>query len=199
METIPSDKQLKLIALVLPEPLYAFVRAEQNYIAETWGCRQSLRTPPHITLIPPISISTEESLQLGKIAADVASKNLKFEIKVNGYDAFPPKVIFIKPNFPKELHLLYMSLRGSILSVLNNVLDRYPDESFHPHITIAYRDVDPQQFKEMWKYYRNKKVKMYTTIDSFCILQNVGGEWVVEKEFGLSAGNATNEMQSMIR
>src|SRR5687768_2551403 len=98
IEHVDSETQLKLVAIVLPEPLFSYVRAEQTYIAETWGPRQSLRTPPHITIIPPLHLLPDEIARLNEIAKEIASANPMFELKVNGFGAFPPRVIFIKPN-----------------------------------------------------------------------------------------------------
>jgi len=181
-----SDTQLKLIAIVLPDPLFSLVREEQNFIARTWGCRQALRVPPHITLIPPLSIKEKESKELESIAKEVATHRKPFSIKINGYDTFSPRVIFLKPNFPYELGLLYTELRDAIVPKIPQALSRYPDESFHPHITLAYRDLTPDQFKEMWKHYKNKKAKFLIDINQFNILVNTEEGWMIESTYELA-------------
>lgn len=191
-----SDTQLKLIAIVVPEPVYSYARAEQEYIAQTWGPRQSLRNPPHITLIPPLQLLPDEVSKLQDIAHEMASTNFSFELKVNGFESFPPRVIFIKPNFPKELNLLYLRMRNAIRASIPNALNRFPDESFHPHITIAYKDVKPEQFKSMWKYYRNKKVRFTVSIDRFCMLDNRDGQWVIEAQYPLAVERSSGEIQA---
>jgi 2'-5' RNA ligase len=180
-----SDKQLKLIAIVLPEPLFSMVREEQNFIAKTWGCRQALRVPPHITLIPPLSVKEKESKEIESVTKEVAAHRKPFTMKITGYDTFSPRVIFLKPNFPYELGLLYNSLRDSIIPKIPQALNRYPDESFHPHITLAYRDLTPDQFKEMWRHYKNKKAKYLFDVNQISILVNTEDGWVIENTFQL--------------
>jgi len=180
------DKQLKLIAIVLPEPLFSFVRDEQNYIASTWGPRQALRVPPHITLIPPLSVGEAESNDLKSIATEVASHRKPFLLKIHGYDTFSPRVIFLKPNLTYELGLLYTNLRDMVLPRIPQAMNRYPDESFHPHITLAYRDLTPDQFREMWKYFKPRKAKYSVEINQFSILNNTEEGWVVESTYELN-------------
>lgn len=180
-----SDKQLKLIAIVLPEPLFSLVREEQNFIAKTWGCRQALRVPPHVTIIPPLSVKEKEVKELESIAKEVAGHRKPFSMKITGYDTFSPRVIFLKPNFPYELGLLYTNLRDAIIPKIPQALNRYPDESFHPHITLAYRDLTPDQFKEMWRHYKNKKAKYTIDINQISILVNTEDGWVIESSYEL--------------
>ena len=95
--------QLKLIAIVLPEPLFSFVREQQKYISDTWGCRHALRTPPHITIMPPLSLSNNEVTILEGIAKDAAKRIESFTLHISGYGAFKPRVVFLQPDLPEEL------------------------------------------------------------------------------------------------
>ena len=108
------DTQLKLIAVVLPEPLFSYVKEQQNFIADTWGCCKALRTPPHITLIPPMSLKAEEILILESILSKIAEKNSRFVLDVNEYEAFRPRVVYLNTTLPKELSKLYSDLRNTI-------------------------------------------------------------------------------------
>jgi len=186
METEPkTDKKLKLVAIVPPEPLFSFVKEEQNFIAQKWNARQALRTPPHITLIPPISLDERESAELERISNEIASQHPSFRLKVTRYDSFSPKVIYLKPNFPHALSVLYTGLMKTILVKIPHAMQKYPYESFVPHITLAYRDLDPLRFKEVWKYYKNKKVNFAVDINRISILDNTSDGWVITSEYDL--------------
>src|SRR5687767_13566476 len=121
------DTQLKLIAVVLPEPLFSFVKEQQNFIADTWGCCKSLRTPPHITLIPPLSLKMEEIDILESILSTIAVKNNPFVLEVNQYEAFKPRVVYLNTPTPKGLSKLYSELRHTIEKKIPHVFHRYPD------------------------------------------------------------------------
>lgn len=190
METeLKTDKKLKLVAIVPPEPLYSFVKEEQNFIAQKWNARQALRTPPHITLIPPISLDEDESVELERISQETASNHPSFRLKVTRYDSFSPKVIYLKPSFPHALSVLYTDLMKTILANIPHAMQKYPYESFVPHITLAYRDLDPLRFKEVWKYYKNKKVNFTVDIDRICILDNTPDGWVITNTYELTGNN----------
>ena len=188
METeLKTDKKLKLVAIVPPEPLFSFVKEEQNFIAQKWNVRQALRTPPHITLIPPISLDEGESEELDRISKEIASMHASFRLKVTKYETFSPKVIYIKPSFPYVLRVLYTDLMDAIIAKIPHAIQKYPYESFVPHITIAYRDLDPLRFKEVWKYYKNKKVNFAVDIERICILDNSAEGWVISDSYELTA------------
>ena len=55
-----QQSQLKLIALLLSETISQQVKKEQLYISKTWGPKHALRTPPHLTIIPPIDVTPGE-------------------------------------------------------------------------------------------------------------------------------------------
>lgn len=184
---LKTDKKLKLVAIVPPEPLYSFVKEEQNFIAQKWNARQALRTPPHITLIPPISLNEGESEELKRISQEIASKHPSFRLKVNRYDSFNPKVIYLKPSFPHALSVLYTDLLKMILANIPHAMQKYPYESFVPHITLAYRDLDPLRFKEVWKYYKNKKVNFAVDINRISILDNTADGWVISDSYELTS------------
>lgn len=177
---------LKLIALLPSAEISATVRGEQQYIADEFGPKHALRTPPHITIIPPIQLDGTEEKQLWKIAGAVALESKSFQIKLNGYGTFRQGVVFINMSVPEELTALYKSWRKQLMASMPHVLNKYPDRPYHPHLTLAHRDVTPQQFKEMWKYYADRKYKSTFEVNSFWVLKHVGKGWEKEKEFRIS-------------
>ena len=65
------------------------------------------------------------------------------------------------------------------------ILARYPDREYHPHITLAHRDVDPKQFHEMWAHYKIQRYEKTIMIRQFCILANSKDGWAPEKFYTL--------------
>ena len=177
------DKQLKLIAIVLPEPLASFVREQQKFISETWGCRQALRTPPHITLIPPLKLTDKEILAVESIVYDMSQNHSVFILNINGFDAFKPRVVFIKPDLPEDLKLLQSNLEKGISKRFPGLLEN--DRDFHPHITLAYRDVTPEKFKEIWKHFRRKEFNTSVKVDRIQILDHTKEGWIKGKSYVL--------------
>ena len=57
---------------------------------------------------------------------------------------------------------------------------------FHPHITIAFRDLRKEKFYEALAYFKTQAYNFTFTINSFCLLKHTGKEWLVHKEFDFS-------------
>lgn len=179
------DKNLKLIAIVPPEPVYSSIRKEQEYIAATWGPVHALRTPPHLTIVPPISLSSAEIGLLFGMAGAFAGSVPPFRMELRDYGSFRPRVIFINPILNHTLHDLYDLWNQAIIARMPHVLDKYPERPFHPHITLAHKDVTHPQFDKMWRYYNHKKYHATFEVDHFCILKYTEEGWVVEEKFYL--------------
>ena len=174
---------LKLIALIIPEPLKTLVIEEQELIRDRWGPKHALRTPPHLTIIPPIEVSDEEITRLWTLAKEIANQTGPFEIEFNGYGAFKPRVVFINLQASSPLEHLYRNWRTSLERNMGHVLEKYPDRPYHPHLTLAHRDVDRVIFSEMWSYFKEKEIKANVTFDRFCILKHHAAGWSIEEEF----------------
>jgi 2'-5' RNA ligase len=174
---------LKLIAIIPPEPLYSDIRNEQTYIAATWGPKRALRTPPHITIIPPMLLNPDEVGWLYGIAYAIAGTVAPFSIQLKNYSSFKPRVIFISPIVSPALSDLHSIWHQAIITRMPHVLAKYPDRPYHPHLTLAHKDVTHTQFDSMWKYYADKPYLASFNADRFCILTHTDDGWSVEKEY----------------
>ena len=177
------DQHLKLIAILPPEPVFSEVRKEQEFIATTWGPEHALRTPPHITIIPPISVESNDIGLLYGMADMIAYSESPFKMQLRDYGSFKPKVIFINPIISNELNELYELWHQALLAKMPRVLDKYPERTYHPHITLAHKDVTREQYDKIWKYYTRKEYRVAFPVNNFCILEYKTKEWVIEKQY----------------
>ena len=53
------------------------------------------------------------------------------------------------------------------------------DMKFHPHMTIAYRDLTPEMFSKAWEEYASKSFTADFEIDAFYLLQHDTKKWNV--------------------
>jgi 2'-5' RNA ligase len=176
---------LKLIAIVPPEPILSEVRKEQEYIAQQWGPSHALRTPPHITIIPPLSLTSAEVGLLYGMAYAIASQTEKFQIELKGYGSFRPRVVYIHPVVPPALEKLNAIWQQALRLKMPHVLEKYPERPYHPHMTLAHKDVKRDQFDLIWQHYERKKYYTSFPVDHFCILQHTGQGWEVEHRYFL--------------
>ena len=176
---------LFFIAVLPPEDLQREVTAFKQYIADTWGARHALKSPPHLTLQPSFAWLEKDLNSLKKCLADLASRQAAFEVRLQGFGAFPPRVVFIKPLKNKFLEHLFKNLMHSLERDLgfSDPRNRRP---FHPHMTIAHRDLDERDFPDVWAFFREKKFERKFEARALTLLRNVQGKWEIEQNFHFS-------------
>lgn len=177
------EQNLKLIAIIPPPEVYAEVRSLQEYIAHHWGPRHALRTPPHITIIPPIALNSAQTGWLFGMAYAMAGTLTPFQLELNGFDFFKPRVVYIRPIVSEPLQELHEIWQSALLSKMPHILDTYPQRPYHPHLTLAHKDVTRPQFDQMMLYFKNKPFHMHFTVDRFCILTHRDHGWEMEREY----------------
>ena len=178
---------LKLIAILVPEPIRSQVLAEQQHIADTWGPKHALRTPPHLTIIPPLTVDDNTDVVIRDIAVTIAQRTSLFNLKLHGYGAFKPRVVFIQPENSDALQDLYTQWRTLLERGTPHLLRKYPDRPYHPHLTLAHRDVTPEQFHPMWDHYKGKSFDAGFDVTGVWILHNTRSGWEPETEYQFSA------------
>ena len=180
-----ENTQLKLLAIVLPEPVFSFVIEQQTFIANTWGPRRALRTPPHLTLVPPLMLSPPEEHVLSEICEKAALEIPKFNLTFCSFDHFPEKVVFLKPKPSEELQNLYKTLNDEAQREIPHAMKRYSERQFYPHVTLAHRDVTPDKFQNIKSYYDQVSIHVVTLIDKFHILSHTSQGWKIGQTFPL--------------
>src|SRR5437773_11355622 len=89
------------IGVVAPEEINRQVLQWKNYMKEHHGCVVALRSPVHITLIPPFWMDESLEQDLENVLAEFSKQKKPFEIFLKNFSAFKPRVIYI-PVEPNE-------------------------------------------------------------------------------------------------
>lgn len=145
------------IAIILPGELNKKVLKWKNYMHETYGCEVGLRSPAHITLLPPFRMHEQKEQHL-ITGIDVISSTVQpFTITLNNFSAFKPGTIFADVVATDQLRSLKAAVDNFFLQTDHKInIDNRP---FHPHITIATRDLHKKNFHEAWPLFQTKKLK----------------------------------------
>jgi len=170
--------KLYFVAVVLPQVLNEKIQVFKTYMQERWGCTVGLKSPAHITLIPPFWMNeTLERALLHDLDLLCASVQ-PFQITMHQFAAFKPRTIFIEPVLHEDLKKLKRTV-----DVFCNTHPQYgakPDtRPFHPHITIATRDLHKQSFAEAWAHFENKKFEAEFHVDALNVLRHNTRFWDV--------------------
>ena len=166
------------IAIIAPEEINQQVLKWKNFFKEQFGSTVALKSPAHITLIPPFWMKENlESDLISSIEKFSAIKN-KFEIILKDFNSFKPKVVFVDIIKSEQLNKLYKSFSDFIY-----LQDRFPikkdDRPFHPHVTLATRDLYKKAFQEAWEIFSKKKFEALWIVNGISLLRHNKKNWDV--------------------
>ena len=163
-------------AIVLPSALNEKVLKYKNRMLEKYGCRVALKSPAHITLLPPFWMNEEREEEFFNDVHAV-SHTKSFSMVTNDFSSFQPGTIFIAVKKNDELSGL-KTLSDAHFSKKDYGV-KIDSRPFHPHITIATRDLHKKDYKEAWDYFREKKFEEEWTVTSISVLKHNGRQWDV--------------------
>jgi 2'-5' RNA ligase len=178
--------QKYFIAIVPPEPLLSEIRDIKSDIFEKHQTKGALQAPAHITLHMPFSFEEEKEDKLVSCLESFRFDS-NFQIMFDNYNCFEPRVVFINIVDQDKLFELQKQLVGYVkrhLMLFNQADDR---RGFHPHITVAFRDLKKAVFYKVWEEYRAKPFKGEFSCSSFSLLKHQKDHWTVLKDFTLIA------------
>ncbi|MDQ6481363.1 2'-5' RNA ligase family protein [Dyadobacter sp. LHD-138] len=177
-----ENQNLYFIAIVLPEELAQHVIEVQQDIAYRFQSQKALKVMPHITLKAPFPLSAADHDDLLQWFSDLSVKVSQFTINLKGFDAFRnPKhpVIYIKPVPNPDLMDLQKVLIRQFYSAFNNTAASGTEASFKPHVTVAYRDLEPEAFNNAWPEFVTKPFSGSFSVNRFQLLQHDRRKWNV--------------------
>lgn len=168
---------------ILPTPaIQTEVTALKEIFKLNYQSKHALKSPPHITLIPPFKCSEADLNQVKMTISTFCSTWAPFSIQLRGFGAFEPRVIFIRVEKNQHLKTLQNKLERQMADRFDFILPaRRP---FHPHLTIAFKDLSASQFHRAWPTYQEKE---YTSEFSCNALNMLAYRqvWTVQEEFML--------------
>ncbi|WP_417608002.1 RNA 2',3'-cyclic phosphodiesterase [Owenweeksia hongkongensis] len=184
---MPSkDHPLYFIAIIPPSSVREELQGLKELFRDKYSSKASLNSPPHITLHMPFKFSDKKREKMLKSLANVAAHQEPFEVKLKNFSAFTPRVIYadiVENEALKELQRSIVEVCRVDLKLLNA---NYKNQAYHPHITLAFRDLKKPAFAEAWKEFENKKYNALFLVDSFCLLKHDGSKWLVDTEFSIA-------------
>ena len=166
------------IAIVAPEEINDQVIKWKNYFKDHFECTVALKSPAHITLVPPFWMKEDlENDLVHSINAFSITKG-KFEITLKDFEAFKPKVIFVDVLKNETLDNLHESFEDFILKEYKFPIKK-DDRPFHPHVTLATRDLYKKAFQQAWEVFSKKKYEASWIVTGISLLRHNKKNWDV--------------------
>lgn len=172
-------ENLYFIALIPHRELREQITVLKQDFATRFNSKKALKVFPHITLKAPFKLSTNAHEELIRWFNDLHLLQGQFRIQLKNFGAFDNKrnpVVFVQPVVTKELQALRQQLIASFSSAFPALLHPV-DREFHPHITIAYRDLSTVMFTKAWSEYQNKQFDASFEIDAIYLCQHDSKKW----------------------
>ena len=177
------QNSLYFIALIPPDPLKRQVHDIKLEMKQRYNSSHALNAPPHITLLSPFRMSDEHQNELDDLLQKLAHEYSPFEVHLKGYSSFPPRVLFIDIESQPKLMELQSNIEQTARAHPEIFSYNYSDRPYHPHMTIAFKDLSPSQFHKAWEHYQDKDFEARFTTDQLCLLRHDGKNWEVIKAF----------------
>ncbi len=176
-----KNQTLYFIAIIPAEPLRKQVNALKEDISQAYHTFHALKAPPHITLIPPFTITSQKEHIITNFIAECVCSWTSFEVSIMDYGAFTPKVIYLDIAKNDTLIRLQRWLKEKCAKDLGIGMDK--GLPFHPHMTLAFRDLSPQMFGKAWQRYKAEKFRADFGVMSLFLLKHTGLSWEIAREF----------------
>jgi 2'-5' RNA ligase len=166
------------IALVLPTEINDEILKWKLFMKDHFNCLVALRSPAHITLVPPFWMNDNLESKLEDAISQFSQHQVPFEINLENFAAFKPKVIYAEVLSTGHLQTLHDQLHKYLIAG-----DIFPikkeDRSFHPHVTIATRDLHKKAFNEAWEIFKKENYKATCRIKGISLLKHNQKNWDV--------------------
>lgn len=182
--------QLYFIALLPDSTLRNQIRSLKQEMKDRFNAKHALKSPAHITLQMPFRREENEDARIINTLVEFTASQNPFTLNLDGFGAFPPRVIFINISNPEPVIQLHKNLK----SLLTRSLGFEPNDlisKIHPHMTIATRDLTTAAFQAAWHEFKDRKFSASFTTDGLTLLKHSGTRWEIFQEFGFQKTNAS--------
>lgn len=185
MNSISSNQHINplyFLALLPHDGLRQEVKLFKEEISERFGASHALKSPAHITLQMPFRRPEEAEAEMIDKLKKFASNEKSFEVSLSGFNSFPPRVLFIRIVDHIPVSGLYDRLKNFLRTELEFKNNKSPFD-FHPHMTIATRDLPEESFNRAWPEFEKREFEASFTVKSLFLLKHNGKDWDIYREY----------------
>lgn len=154
----------------------------KKYADTNFNSKHALRSPPHITVIPPFRAFYNEIEKISNTLSDFSKNQVPFDISLSNFNKFGQSVIYIDVTENSDLQVLWKAL-SAMMKTDFGIENKFSDRPFVPHLTVAFRDLEPKIFPEAWNYFSNINYERSFETNSLVLLINEDKEWQIVQRF----------------
>ncbi|WP_209329857.1 2'-5' RNA ligase family protein [Lunatimonas salinarum] len=180
-----GKKMEKYFIALVPEgrvrELAEDVKAALN---ERFGVKYALKSPAHVTVKMPFLWKESKEDELKRILSRFAANQEPFPLLLKGFGHFRQRVIYIHIWPQRRLEELQAALQELAKGKLKLDLE-LSDQSFRPHMTVAYNDLKKRDFQACFDFVRDLGFDQRVQIEDVALLKKRHGKWEVLTRFPL--------------
>lgn len=172
-------ESLYFLAIVPPKAIQDRITELKMEVAERFNSKHALNAPPHITLHMPFKWKEKKLDQLKEAVQTINEELTPFGVTLKDFDFFEPRVVFVDVVENESLNQLQKRVINTCRKELKLDNANYKDRPFHPHVTIAFRDLKKAMFYEARDYFVGKEFNQTFSVSELSLLKHDGGKWEV--------------------
>ena len=176
-----ANKELYFWAFIPEEPFLSQLQELKDATAQEYNSYKSLSSPPHITILPPKHLTPDLKEEIDNALRKVCRNWVPFEIELQDYGRFGQTVLFLNVKLSEKLSKYY----DDCIEIYHKHDLKITHPSFHPHITLAFKDLEQKQFKRAWDKLKDETYRLRFPAKNLYCLHHNGRKWDVEGEIPL--------------
>lgn len=173
------SESLYFIAITPPDEIQDKITRLKYEIAEKYGSKHALRSPPHITLHMPFKWKDKRLGELTDLMNTLNKEMEPFEIQLRDFDFFEPRVVFVDVVENERLNALQKKVVDACRKQLKLDNANYKNRPFHPHLTIGFRDLKKPMFYKAREDFEKREVRYEFRAEEIALLKHDGKKWDV--------------------
>jgi 2'-5' RNA ligase len=174
-----ANDPLYFIGITPPVEIQTEITRYKEYFRDKYGAGHALKSPPHITLVPPFRFPETTERKLISELSHFAESEKVFTIELENFNAFEPRVIFVNVKSNERLIHLYKTISDFASSHWNLPFDGKKTRHFNAHITLAFRDLSRTDFYDAWQEFKTKEIKYEFTAEGITLFKHNGKKWEI--------------------
>jgi len=171
-----QEYQMYFLAVVCPQETDKIVLSYKHWMRDRFGCTAALKSPAHITLVAPFWLSETDEPQLLDALEKFNSRQQAFPVTLSNFSHFGNKVLFVHVEANEQLALLQGEVESYFRHQFPHAI-KSDNRPFHPHVTIATRDMSPAAFRDAWLRFSRETYNSTFRVSSLTLLKLSPGKW----------------------
>ncbi|SFO33946.1 2'-5' RNA ligase [Algoriphagus ornithinivorans] len=177
-----KNMQKYFLAILPPQEFLEKVEELKLHLREKFNVKYALKSPAHVTVKMPFSYDEHKEEKLASMLQDFCSNKSTFGMRVKGVDTFGKRVIFLDIKAEQDLYTFQSDLK-KFLKTQVHLPDELSDRNYHPHMTVAFKDLKRQIFEAVFQEVKEAKLESEFQVSELTLLKRLDGKWSPHMNF----------------